>query len=97
MLVEINATLTKGGLLMSKSTLVDTILIAAPSSTKNQDHARDPEIHQTKNSHQWHFGLKAQISVDKQFRLVHTLVTTATNVSGISQTPALLHGQEQEV
>ena len=28
---------------------------------------------------------------------MHTLVTTAANVSGISQTPALLHGQEDAV
>lgn len=28
---------------------------------------------------------------------MHTLVTTAANVSDLSQTPALLHGQEEEV
>lgn len=97
MLVEVNAMLIERGLLMSKGTLVDATLIAAPSSTKNQEHARDPEMHQTKKGNQWYFGLKAHIGVDKESGLVHTLVTTSANVSDISQTPALLHGQEQDV
>ena len=97
MLVEVNAMLIERGLLMSKGTLVDATLIAAPSSTKNLAHARDPEMHQTKKGNQWYFGLKAHIGVDKESGLVHTLVTTAANVSDISQTPALLHGQEEEV
>ena len=82
---------------MSKGTLVDATLIAAPSSTKNEAHARDPEMHQTKKGNQWHFGIKAHVGVDTQSGLVHTVITTAANVSDISQTPALLHGQEEEV
>jgi IS5 family transposase len=97
MLVEVNAMLIERGLLMSKGTLVDATLIAAPSSTKNLEHARDPEMHQTKKGNQWYFGLKAHVGVDKESGLVHTLVTTAANVSDISQTAALLHGQEEEV
>ena len=97
MLVEVNAMLIERGLLMSKGTLVDATLIAAPSSTKNRAHGRDPERHQTKKGNQWHFGLKAHIGVDREAGLVHTLVTTSANVSDISQTPALLHGQEQDV
>lgn len=97
MLVEINAMLIERGLLMSKGTLVDATLIAAPSSTKNEAHARDPEMHQTKKGKQWHFGIKAHVGVDTQSGLVHTVITTAANVSDISQTPALLHGQEEEV
>ncbi len=97
MLVEVNATLIERGLLMSKGTRVDATLIAAPSSTKNREHARDPEMHQTKKGKQWYFGLKAHIGVDRESGLVHTLVTTSANVSDISKTPALLHGQEQEV
>ena len=53
-------------------------------------------MHQTKKGNQWYFGLKAHIGVDKESGLVHTLKTTAANVSDISQTPHLLHGQEQE-
>ena len=97
LLVEVNAMLIERGLLMSKGTLVDATLIAAPSSTKNQKHARDAEMHQTKKGNQWHFGMKAHIGVDQESGLVHTLVTTAANVSDISQTSVLLHGQEQDV
>ena len=97
LLVEINAMLIEKGLLMSKGTLVDATLIAAPSSTKNQTHARDPEMHQTKKGNQWYFGIKAHIGADEESGLVHTVITTAANVSDISQTAGLLHGQEQEV
>ena len=97
MLVEVNAMLLERGLLMTQGTLVDATLIAAPSSTKNTDHARDPEMHQTKKGNAWHFGMKAHIGVDRDSGLVHTLVSTAANVSDISQTPELLHGQETEM
>jgi IS5 family transposase len=97
LLVEINMMLIERGLLMSKGTLVDATLIAAPSSTKNQAHSRDPEMHQTKKGNQYYFGIKAHIGADEESGLVHTVITTAANVSDISQTPGLLHGQEQEV
>jgi len=97
MLSEINAMLKAQGLLMSRGTLVDATLIAAPSSTKNREHKRDPEMHQTKKGNQWYFGLKAHIGVDRESGLVHTLKTTAANVSDISQTAALLHGQEVDI
>src|SRR5664280_2531906 len=71
MLVEVNVMLMERGLLMTKGTLVDATLIAAPSSTKNKEHARDPEMHQPKKSNQWYFGMKAHIGVDKQSGLVH--------------------------
>ena len=82
---------------MTQGTLVDATLIAAPSSTKNIIHARDPEMHQTKKGNQWHFSMKAHIGVDRDSGLVHTVVSTAANVSDISQTPELLRGQETEL
>jgi len=97
MLVEVNVMLMERGLLMTKGTLVDATLIAAPSSTKNKEHGRDPEMYEAKKGNQWHFGMKAHIGVDKDSGLVHTLTTTAANVSDISQTVALLHGQESDV
>ena len=97
MLIEVNAMLIERGLLMSKGTLVDATLIAAPTSTKNKEHRRDPEMHQAKKGNEWHFGMKAHIGVDKDSGLVHTVVATAANVSDISQTPVMLHGQEEHV
>ena len=41
---------------------VDATIIAAPSSTKNAQHARDPEMKQTKKGNQWYFGMKAHVA-----------------------------------
>ena len=54
-------------------------------------------MHQVKKGNQWHFGMKPHIGVDRHSGLVHTVVSTAANVSDISQTPVLLHGQETEL
>lgn len=94
---EINAMLSERGLLMRAGTIVDATIIAAPPSTKNQDKARDPEMHQTRKGNQWYFGMKAHIGVDAESGLVHSLTTTAANVADINQTPALLHGDEQDI
>lgn len=64
MLQSVNALLKERGLLMSQGTLIDATLIAAPSSTKNKPHARDPEMHQAKKGNQWYFGMKAHIGVE---------------------------------
>ena len=91
---EINAHLSEQGLLMRAGTIVDATIIAAPSSTKNEDKARDPEMHQTKKGKQWFFGMKAHIGVDAESGLVHTVIGTAANVSDVTQAGALLHGNE---
>jgi transposase, IS5 family len=41
---------------LRQGTIVDATLIAAPSSTKNEDEKRDPEMHQTKKSKQGYYG-----------------------------------------
>ena len=94
---EVNAHLEGKKLLLREGTLVDATIIAAPSSTKNKAGGRDPEMHQTKKGNQWYFGMKAHIGADASSGLVHTVVGTAANVSDISQTHELLHGQEQTV
>jgi len=49
---------------MREGTLVDATIIAAPSSTKNREGKRDPDMHQTKKGNQWHFGMKAHIGAE---------------------------------
>jgi transposase, IS5 family len=93
----INADLTARGLLLREGTLVDATLIAAPSSTKNREKQRDPEMHQTRKGNQWYFGMKAHIGADRDSKLVHTVVVTAANVADVTKTSELLHGQEQQV
>ena len=90
----INVHLAVKGLMLREGTVVDATIIAAPSSTKNQSEGRDPEMHQTKKGNQWHFGMKAHIGVDAESGLVHTVVTTAANISDVTQAYQLLHGEE---
>ena len=69
----INAHLAEKGLFLREGTIVDTMLIAAAPSTKNEEGKRDGEMHQAKKGNQWHFGMKAHIGVDAQSGLVHTV------------------------
>jgi IS5 family transposase len=85
------------GLKVGTGTIVDATIIGAPSSTKNADKARDPEMHQTKKGQQWHFGMKLHIGVDSQTGLTHSAVVTAANVHDKHPLPDLLHGAEQRV
>jgi len=93
---EIRSLLEQKRLLLKSGTIVDATIIAAPPSTKNEQQARDPEMHQTKKGKDWHFGMKAHIGTDRR-GIVHSLSTTAANVGDITQMPKLLHGQEREV
>jgi transposase, IS5 family len=93
---QIRTLLEQKRLLLKSGTIVDATIIEAPPSTKNADGARDPEMHQTKKGKDWHFGMKAHVGTDRR-GIVHSLSTTAANVSDISQMPQLLHGQEREV
>ena len=68
-----------------QGTLVDATIIEAPSSTKNKEQQRDPEMHQTRRGNQWHFGAKAHIGVDAKSGLTHSLVTTAANEHDLNQ------------
>jgi len=96
-LAVVNELLRGKGLMLKAGTVVDATLIAAPSSTKNQDGERDPEMHQTKKGNQWHFGMKAHIGVDADSGLVHTVRGTAANVNDVVQGNSLLHGSETDV
>ena len=71
--------------------------LMAPSSTKNKQQQRAPEMHQTKKGNQWHFGMKAHIGVDAKSGLTHSLVTTAANEHDLYQLGNLLHGEEKFV
>lgn len=95
-LTFINAGLAQQGLMLKTGTVVDATIIAAPSSTKNSDGGRDPEMHQVKKGNEWHFGMKAHIGVDAESGLVHAIIGTAANVNDVTQAAGLLHGQETD-
>ena len=97
MLAEINTILLERGLMLKEGSAVDATLIAAPSSTKNKDKARDPEMHSSQKGNQWYFGMKAHIGVDADSGLVHTVRCTSGNEHDITQAHRLLHGHEKSV
>ena len=97
LLKEVNRYLADHGMSLSRGTIVDATIIAAPSSTKNRDQARDPDMHQTKKGNQYYFGMKAHIGVDDDTGLVHAVTATAANVADVTQVDNLLHGKEREV
>ena len=77
---DIKERLDKAGLIMHGGTIVDATIISAPSSTKNAEGKRDPEMHQTKKGNQWYHGMKVHAGVDAGTGFVHTIEGTAANV-----------------
>ena len=94
---KVGEVLQQSGFKLKTGTIVDATIIGAPSSTKNADNARDPEMHQTKKGQQWYFGMKLHIGVDSQSGLAHSAVVTPANVHDKHPLPDLLHGSEQRV
>ena len=94
---QVGRELQARGFKVNTGTIVDATIIGAPSSTKNADKARDPEMHQTRKGQQWYFGMKLHIGVDSQSGLAHSAVVTAANVHDKHPLPDLLHGNEQRV
>lgn len=93
---ETRALLAENGLWLKKGTIVDATILNAPTSTKNQQGARDPEMKQTRKGGSWHFGMKVHVGTDLH-GLVHSLKTTDAAHADIKQLPELLHGEEREV
>jgi IS5 family transposase len=93
----INDVLEEQGLLLKGGTMVDATIIHAPPSTKNQDQARDPEMHQTKKGNQWFFGMKIHVGADVDSGLAHTVSVTPANVADITELPNLLREDDRAV
>jgi transposase, IS5 family len=91
----INGVLTEKGIMLKGGTIVDATIISAPSSTKNKDRQRDPEMHQTKKGNQWYHGMKAHVGVDAESGLVHTVEATAANVSDINEASKLIRDDDK--
>ena len=94
---KVGEVLQQSGFKLKTGTIVDATIIGAPSSTKNADNARDPEMHQTRKGQQWYFGMKLHIGVDSQSGLAHSAVVTPANVHDKHPLPDLLHGNERRV
>ena len=97
MFLAVNHYLALNGIKVSNGTIVDAAIINAPSSTKNKEKKRDPDMHQTKKGNQWYFGMKMHIGVDSKTKLVHSIATTSANVHDSQMLQDLLHGEETRV
>jgi IS5 family transposase len=97
MLETVNLHLQEKGVRITTGTIVDATIIHAPSSTKNREEKRDPEMHQTRKGKQWYFGMKAHVGVDSKTKIIHSAVVTAANVADAKVLPELLHGEETRV
>ena len=97
LLDTINAHLKANGLLVSKGTMVDATIVHAPSSTKNQDKARDPDMHSTQKNGQWYFGMKIHIGADVNSGAVHSVTVTPANTADITELPKLLREDDEAV
>jgi IS5 family transposase len=97
MLETVNLHLEKKGVRITTGTIVDATILHAPSSTKNRDQRRDPEMHQTRKGKDWYFGMKAHVGVDSKHKIVHSAVVTPANVADSTVLGELLHGEERRV
>lgn len=94
---RINLLLKQKGFLLKQGSLVDATIVNAPSSTKNKEKKRDPEMSSTKKNGQWHFGMKMHIGVDAHSGLIHSLEATTAKTPDCACFPSLLHGEEKAV
>jgi IS5 family transposase len=97
MLQAVNLHLQSQGVRITTGTIVDATIIHAPSSTKNREQKRDPEMHQTRKGKQWYFGMKVHVGVDSKTKLIHTALVTPAHVADATVLPELLHGKETRV
>lgn len=97
LLKAVNQYLKENGIRIANGTIADATIIGAPSSTKNEEGERDPEMHQTAKGKQWYFGMKAHLGVDSHTKLIHTILASAANVADALALPHLLHGKETRV
>lgn len=91
----INEILEEKWLLMREGTSVDATIIKAPSSTKNKEWKRDPEMASTKKGNNYYFWMKTHIGTDKDSGLVHTIMCSAANIHDSSYLYKLQHGEEK--
>lgn len=97
MLKVVNEELKNKGFLLERGTITDATLIKAPSSTKNEEQKRDPEMSSTKKNNNHTFGMKIHFGVDAESGLVHSMIGTTAKVSDSEKFEELLHGKEQAV
>jgi hypothetical protein len=85
----VNDLLQHRGLMLRSGTAVDATLISAPSSTKNIEGERDPEMRQTQKGNNWYFESQGPSRTSPQ-RCVPRSVTSSIHVERSS------HGTDRQ-
>jgi len=91
------AFLERHGKVMHGGTIVDATIIEAPTSTKNTDKQRDPEMHQVKKGNEWHLGERLHIGVDAGTGYIHSMEVTPANTSERDIVPFLIREDDEVV
>jgi IS5 family transposase len=89
--------LERHGKIMRGGSIVDATIVAAPSSTKNAEGKRDPEMHQVKKGNQWYFGERLHIGTDAGSGYIHSVEVTAANAEERGQVPNLVREDDEVV
>ncbi|MCL2672601.1 MAG: IS5 family transposase [Clostridiales bacterium] len=94
---QLHAFLERHGKIMHGGTIVDATIEDAPTSTKNAEGKRDPEMHSVKKGNQWYFGERLHIGVDAGTGYIHSMEVTAANVSERDIVPQLVREDDEVV
>jgi IS5 family transposase len=94
---SLTAFLDAHGKLMHGGTIVDATIIEAPSSTKNAEGKRDPEMHSVMKGKDWHFGTRLHVGVDAGTGYIHHCEVTAANVNERDVVPQLVREDDRVV
>ena len=94
---RINAVLEGQGMIWRGGSVIDAVIIEAPSWTKNSAKSRDPQMHQTKKGNEWYFGMKAHAGADAGTAMVHSLTFTAANVTDVAEAAKLVRDDDEFV
>lgn len=89
--------LEEKNLIMKEGSITDATFIEAPSSTKNKEKKRDPDMTSSKKGNNWHFGMKTHIGVDTRSGFVHTVETSTAKVNDKAKMKDCLHGEEKAI
>ena len=93
----INRVMVETGHIMKGGTIVDATIIDAPSSTKNAEKKRDPEMHSAKKGNQWRFGMKCHVGVDAGTGYAHTIEVTPANIHDVTVASELVREDDEVV
>ena len=84
-----------GGKIIKKGTNVDSTIVDAPTSKRNEEKSKDPEAGWTKKAGNHRHGFKGHTGTDEDSGLIHSVKFTAANEHDLAAVEDILHGEEE--